>query len=84
METEPTLTETPVCVGTVPISASANTPPMSHPSSDDDVANAEEDPEAGDENTDKVAHLEDGLDEENMSISSRSVRSSRLKSHVLV
>jgi hypothetical protein len=85
METEPTLTEAPVCTETVPIPASADALSMSHPAVDD-VAHAEEDPEAGDEkmSTDEVAHLEDDPDEENTSTSSQSVWSSRSKLHVLV
>ena len=70
MESEPTSTEAPVCTGTVPISASANTPPMSHPEENDKVAHAKEDPQAS---TDEVAHSIDGPDEGDMSTSPRSV-----------
>jgi hypothetical protein len=70
MESEPTSTEAPVCTGTVPISATANTLPMSHPEENGKVAHAKEDPEAS---TDEVAHSIDDPDEENMSISPRSV-----------
>ena len=74
MDSEPTLTKSPVCTETVPIPASADALSMSHPAVDD-VAHAEEDLEAGDERTPKhgVAHLEDDPDEENMSTSRRSV-----------
>jgi hypothetical protein len=73
MDSEPALTETPVCADTVPIHASDNTPPMSHPAADEENMP-----------TDEVLQAEDYPDERIIGIYAPSVWSSRSKVHVLV